>query len=100
MKTIFQKIIDGEIPSDKVFENEQIIAIKDINPQAPIHLLIIAKKPIPSLAAITPEDGPLMAEMMQVAGDLARKFKIENGFRLLTNNGTTAGQTIFHLHFH
>ena len=100
MKTIFQRIIDGELPADKVFENERIIAIKDINPQAPVHLLIITKKAIPSLTEITPEDGPLVAEVMAVATKLAKKFNVESGFRLLTNNGAPAGQTIPHLHFH
>lgn len=98
--TIFSKIIRGEIPSDKVFENERIVAIKDIHPAAPVHLLIISKKVIPDLQSVTAEDLPLVAEMISVAQALAKRFDITEGYRLLTNNGTPAGQTIFHLHFH
>ena len=100
MTTVFGKIIRGELPSEKVFENERIIAIKDIYPVAPVHLLIISKKEIASLQAATQEDLALVAEMMHVAQQLAKQFGIEEGYRLLTNNGSTAGQTIFHLHFH
>lgn len=100
MKNIFQKIIDGELPATKVFENERIIAIKDIYPVAPVHLLIISKKAIPDLQSARPEDMPLIAEMIEVAQKLAKEFDVEKGYRLITNNGSTAGQTIFHLHFH
>jgi histidine triad (HIT) family protein len=100
MKTIFQKIIDAELPAEKVFENERIIAFKDIQPHAPVHILIVPKKAIAKLADIQQEDVPLMGEIMQVAVMLAKKFQIEEGFRLLTNNGSEAGQTVFHLHFH
>ena len=100
MKTIFQKIIDGEIPCDKVFENERIIAFKDIAPHAPVHILIVSKKAIPDISHATQEDAPLLAEIMFVAVELAKKFNIQDGFRLLTNNGAKAGQSIFHLHFH
>ena len=71
MTTIFTKIIKGELPSEKVFENERIIAIKDINPVAPVHLLIISKKEIPNLQSVTSEDLPLVAEMICVAQELA-----------------------------
>jgi histidine triad (HIT) family protein len=100
MKTIFQQIIDGTLPCDKVFENERIIAFKDIHPAAPVHILIVPKKPLVDLASITEEDGPLVTEMIMLARKLARDFHIEKGFRLLTNNGPSAGQSIFHLHFH
>ena len=100
MTTLFSKIIKGELPADKVFENERIIAIKDINPTAPVHILIISKKEIANLQSATPEDMPLIAEMFGVAQDLAKRFGVADGYRLLTNNGTSAGQTIFHLHFH
>jgi len=100
MKTIFEKIIDGELPSEKVFENERILAIKDIAPIAPVHLLIIAKKVIPSIQHMKEEDFPLLGEIVSVAQKLAKQFNIEEGYRLLTNNGTSSGQTIFHLHFH
>lgn len=100
MKTIFQKIIDGEIPSEKVFENERILAIKDIHPKAPIHILIISKKVIPDLQSVAEEDLPLIGEMVLIAQKLAKQFGITKGYRLLTNNGASAGQSIFHLHFH
>jgi len=100
MSTIFSKIISGELPSEKVFENERIIAIKDLYPKAPVHLLIITKKEIADLNAVTEEDLPLMGEVVQVAQKLAKEFGIQEGYRLITNNGRTAGQTIFHLHFH
>lgn len=98
--TVFQKIIDGELPCDKVFENERIIAFKDIAPVAPVHILIVVKKPIKNIADIQASDAPLLGEVMLVAQTLAKEFHIEEGFRLLTNNGSSAGQTIFHLHFH
>ncbi len=98
--SIFTKIINGELPSDKVFENERIIAIKDIYPAAPVHLLIITKKPIPDLQSVSKEDLPLIAEMVEVAQQLAKEFGVAEGYRLITNNGKEAGQQIFHLHFH
>jgi len=100
MKNVFQKIIDGELPCNKVFENERIIAFKDIAPHAPIHILIVSKKAIPNLSQATKEDGPLLAEMLLVASDIAKQFGIEDNFRLITNNGEEAGQTVFQLHFH
>lgn len=100
MKTIFQKIIDGELPCDKVFENERIIAFKDIAPCAPVHILIVSKKPIPSLSQADASDTQLLGEMMLVAAELAKKFNIDDGYRVLTNNGEPAGQSIFHLHLH
>lgn len=100
MTNIFTKIIKGELPAEKLFENERIIAIKDIHPAAPVHILIISKKEIPDLQSVEQEDLPLVAEMISVAQDLARQFGIDKGYRLITNNGTDAGQIIFHLHFH
>src|SRR5262245_60795406 len=100
MTSIFSKIIKGEVPADKVFENERIIAIKDINPAAPVHILIISKKEIPNLQSVSMDDMPLVAEMISVAQELAKRFGIADGYRLLINNGAPAGQTIFHLHFH
>lgn len=100
MTTIFEKIIKREIPAEIVFENERIIAIKDIHPAAPVHILIITKKVIQDLQSLQSEDLPLIAEIMTVAQSLANEFGIQDGYRLLTNNGTPSGQTIFHLHFH
>lgn len=100
MSTIFAKIIAGKIPSEKVFENERILAIKDIHPAAPIHILIMPKKEIANLQSVQPEDLDLIAEIVAVAQQLAKEFGIEDGYRLLTNNGPSAGQSVFHLHFH
>ena len=100
MKNVFLKIIDGELPCDKVFENERIIAFKDIAPVAPVHILIVPKKPIENMDAITKEDSALLGEMMWVASQLAKEFGLEDGYRLLTNNGKEAGQCVFQLHFH
>ncbi len=98
--TIFGKIVRGELPAEKVFENERILAFKDIHPCAPVHILIIPKKEIPDLQSVLPEDLPLIGEIMEVAQTLAKRFNISDGYRLLTNNGSNAGQIIFHLHFH
>ena len=98
--TIFGKIIRGELPSEKVFENERILAIKDIHPIAPVHLLIMPKKEIPNLQSVQPEDLPLIAEIAEVAQKLAVEFDVTDGYRLLTNSGSESGQVIDHLHFH
>lgn len=100
MSTIFDKIIAKEIPSEIVFENDRIIAIKDINPIAPVHILILPKKPIKDLQSIENEDLVLIQEIVSVAKEIAIQNGISDGYRLLTNNGPLAGQTIFHLHFH
>lgn len=98
--TVFGKIINGEYPADKVFENERIVAFKDIHPVAPVHILIVPKKEIPDLQSMSKEDLPLMGEIVEVAQALAKRYNITEGYRLLANNGPLAGQTIFHLHFH
>jgi len=100
MSTIFGKIIKGDLPADKVHESETLIVIKDVNPQAPVHLLIIPKKEYPSLQEIPQEDLPIMIEIIEVAQDLSEKFGVADNYRLLTNTGTKAGQSVFHLHFH
>lgn len=100
MSTIFGKIISGELPAEKVFENDRILAIKDIHPVAPVHLLIMPKKEITGIQNLTKEDFALLEEIILVAQQLAIEFGVQDGYRLLTNNGTLAGQTIFHLHFH
>jgi histidine triad (HIT) family protein len=100
MSTVFGLIIDGKLPSKKVFENDRILAIEDIHPVAPVHLLIMPKKPIRDLQNLEPEDFSLLGEIVEVAQQLATQYGIEEGYRLLTNNGPIAGQTIFHLHFH
>lgn len=100
MSTIFGQIIEGSLPAEKVFENERILAIKDIQPVAPVHLLIIPKKEIPNLQSVAEQDIPLMGEIISVAQALAKEFGIADGYRLLTNNGPDSGQMVFHLHFH
>lgn len=100
MTTVFGKIIKGQLPCEKVFENDRILAIKDIAPHAPVHILIMPKKEIPNLQSVSPEDLPLIGEIVQVAQKLAEEFGIGDGYRLLINNGTNAGQTVMHLHFH
>jgi len=99
-ETIFTKIIKGELPSEKLFENDRVIVIKDIHPCAPVHLLIISKKVIKDFQSVKPEEMPLIAEMLEIAQQMAHETGIQDGYRLLTNNGPAAGQIIFHLHFH
>lgn len=100
MTTVFGKIIRGELPCKKVFENERILAFWDIAPVAPVHILIVPKKEIKSLQQASEEDGPLLAEALLVAREIADQLDVEEGYRLLTNIGSDAGQVIFHLHFH
>lgn len=99
--TIFQKIIDGTIPSEKLYEDEDLIVINDIHPQAPFHALAIPKKPIRSMANAELGDQLLIGKVMLVAAEVARQHDLEtNGYRLVTNIGTYGGQTVFHLHVH
>ena len=100
MSTIFGKIIKGDLPADKVYENERIIVIKDINPKAPVNLLFIPTKESASLQEFPKEDLSIIHEIIHVAQDLAKKFDVADNYRLLTNIGTKAGQSAFHLHFH
>ena len=100
MTTIFGKIISGEVPAEKVFENERILVIKDLYPRAPVHLLIMPKKEIPDLQSVSKEDLPLVGEMIVIAQKLAQEHNIESGYRLIVNNGPLAGQSVSHLHFH
>lgn len=100
MSTVFGLIIEGKLPCKKVFENERILAIEDIHPIAPVHILIMPKKNIPNLQSVEPGDWALLAEVLKVAQQIAKEKGVEEGYRLLTNNGPDAGQTVFHLHFH
>lgn len=100
MTTVFGQIIRKEVPADIVFENETLIAFRDIAPAAPVHLLIVPKKEIPSIQAMQPEDFPILGEVAEVAQQLAKEHGVESGYRLVTNIGSDAGQTVFHLHFH
>lgn len=100
MTTVFAKIIAGKLPCKKIFENDRILAIEDIAPVAPVHFLIMPKKAIPDLQSLQVEDLPLLGEIVEVVQKLAKEYDVEEGYRLLTNNGAEAGQTVFHLHFH
>ena len=100
MSTLFEKIINREIPADIVYEDELSLAFKDINPQAPIHILIIPKKPIEKLSDANIEDQALLGHLMLVAGKIAEQLNLENTFRIVINNGAGAGQSVFHLHLH
>ncbi|MFA6118643.1 MAG: histidine triad nucleotide-binding protein [Parachlamydiales bacterium] len=100
METIFEKIIARKLPATIVYEDDNVIAINDIHPAAPVHILIVSKKVIPSIQELKSEDLGIVNKMIQVAQKIAKDKKIEKGYRLLTNVGTPAGQTIFHLHFH
>ena len=98
---VFCKIIKGEIPSDKVYEDEEIIAFKDIQPAAPIHVLIIPKKHIENLLEVRQEDSDLISHIYQVINKIAKDLNIEeDGFRVIVNCGKDAGQEVMHLHFH
>ena len=97
---LFCKIVDGEIPSNKVYEDDKIMAFHDVDPQAPVHVLIIPKKHIASLDAVTEEDGDLLAYIMLKVKDIAADLGLENGYRLVNNCGEDGLQTVQHLHFH
>ena len=99
-KTLFSRIIDGEIPSERIYEDEHCICIKDIAPKAPTHLLVIPRKPIPRLADAAEEDKVLLGHLLLKVGDITRELGIDDAFRLIVNNGADAGQTVFHLHLH
>ncbi|HLB52180.1 MAG TPA: histidine triad nucleotide-binding protein [Chlamydiales bacterium] len=98
--TVFKMIIDGKLPAKKVYEDEIVLAIEDIRPVAPIHILIIPKKEIIDLQSVEKEDLPVIGHMIEVAQKLARDLKLENGYRLIANIGPDSGQEIAHLHFH
>jgi histidine triad (HIT) family protein len=99
--TIFSKIIRKEIPADIVHEDDQCIAFRDINPQAPTHILIIPRKEIRNVAEMADDDGPLLGHLFRVARDIARTEGLaDDGYRLVVNNGAAAGQTVWHLHVH
>ena len=101
MDCIFCNIVDGKIPSDVIFQDEKVIAFRDINPQSPMHMLVIPKKHFTSLVDITQEEIPLIGHMVVVANQLARDKGIsETGYRLVINIGKQGGQLVPHLHLH
>ena len=98
---IFCKIIKGEIPSNKVYEDEEILAFRDINPAAPVHILVIPKKHISSLAEISKEDEAIIGRIYTIINEIAKQEGIfEKGFRVIVNCGKDSGQEVPHLHFH
>ena len=99
MDCVFCKIASGEIPTDAIYEDENLIAFNDLDPQAPIHFLVIPKKHITSLSTLSDSDGQLIAEIMKVIRDLAKKYDL-TGYRVVTNIGEEGGQSVPHLHFH
>jgi histidine triad (HIT) family protein len=99
-ETIFTKIINKEIPADIVYEDDLCLAFRDINQQAPVHILIIPKKAMPRLNDAGVADQGLLGHLMLVANEVAAKEGVADAFRLVLNNGAGAGQEIFHLHFH
>jgi histidine triad (HIT) family protein len=99
-KTIFQRIIDREIPANIVFEDDRCLAFHDVAPQAPTHVLVIPKKAIQSVAAIEDQQAELIAHLWMVIRDLARQLKLDKGYRVVVNCGRDGGQSVDHLHFH
>lgn len=98
--TIFKKIIDKEIPTDILYEDDFCIAFNDINPQAPIHILIIPKKEIPQLSLSDDNDSELLGKLLIAANKIADDHHAKDAFRIVINNGAKAGQSVFHLHLH
>jgi histidine triad (HIT) family protein len=99
-ETIFSKIIKREIPAKIAYEDDLALAFHDVNPQAPVHILVIPKKPIPMLSQAAGEDQSLLGHLLLVAAKITQDLGLENGYRLVINNGSAAGQTVFHLHLH
>ncbi len=99
-KTIFKRIIDGEIPAKIVYEDDRCLAFQDIAPQAPTHIVVIPRKEIRSLADLADSDESLVGHLLIVIRDLARQLHLDDGFRVIANCGPHAGQSVDHLHFH
>jgi histidine triad (HIT) family protein len=101
MPTLFEKIIAGDIPADIVYQDEWCVAFRDINPQAPTHILVVPRKPVVNVAHAESQDAELLGRVLLAAGQVARDLGVaESGYRLVVNNGAGAGQTVFHLHVH
>ena len=100
MDCLFCKIVAGEIPSTKVFEDDKVLAFRDINPQAPTHILVIPKAHIPSVDGITAENSAVVAHIFEVIPEIAKAENLTGGYRVVSNCGNDAGQTVHHLHFH
>jgi histidine triad (HIT) family protein len=99
--TIFAKIIAGEIPAEKLYEDEHVVAFRDIQPQAPVHVLVVPRKPLISVADAGPEDAELLGRLLLAAAQVARDLGLAaDGYRLVTNIGDRGGQSVYHLHVH
>jgi histidine triad (HIT) family protein len=98
--TIFEKIIAREIPAKIVWEDDKALAFHDVNPQAPVHVLIVPKKVIPRLADATEKDQAILGNLLLTAGQVARKLDLSSGYRVVINNGPDAGESVPHLHVH
>lgn len=99
-KTLFEKIIAGELPATLLHEDAHCVALHDINPQAPLHVLIVPRKPIPRLCDASQEDQALLGHLLRVASQIATEQGHGESFRVVVNNGAGAGQSVFHLHLH
>ncbi len=99
-KTLFQRIADREIPAQIVYEDEQVVAFRDINPQAPTHILIVPRKPIARIGEAVPEDQALIGHLLLKAAEVARQVGLTNGYRLVFNHGRDGGEAVPHLHCH
>ncbi len=101
MKTLFEKLIAREIPATIVYEDDLVVAFRDVKPQAPTHVLMVPRKPIPRIAEAQPEDHQVLGHLLLKAAEVAKKLGLtENGFRLVFNNGRDAGEAVPHLHCH
>ena len=99
-ETIFSKIIDRSIPADIIYEDDLCLAFRDINPQAPIHVLVIPKKALPKLSDATSQDHALLGHLLLTVKRVADQLGLEEGYRVVINNGEHGGQTVYHLHLH
>ena len=98
--SLFTKIKNKEIPGNVIYEDDKCFALEDINPQAPVHILIIPHKEIAKISDSTPEDKELLGHLLLVSKTIAQKYELENNYRLIINNGAGAGQSVFHIHVH
>lgn len=99
-KTLFEKIIAGEIPGEFEHEDERCVVLRDINPQAPVHLLVVPRKVIPRVAEAAGDDEELLGHLLLVAREMAREMELDGGFRIVVNNGPDGGESVPHLHVH
>ncbi|XP_078266011.1 putative HIT-like protein Synpcc7942_1390 [Rhinoraja longicauda] len=98
--TLFSKIIDKSVPADIIYEDDQCLSFRDVNPQGPVHFLVIPKVPIPRISAATDDDEELLGHLLIVAKNLAKKEKLTDGYRMVINDGKNGAQSVYHLHIH